>query len=70
MDAAFELGIIKDEPASNALKRAFKEEDDVIIVGAHQYFIKIGSPGMEEVLIRGLNAYGNEDMATNLLQLG
>jgi len=54
-------------PVAEQLKHAVKENDLKTVADAYYYFISIGEPGIESMLIRALDKYGNKRMAMDFI---
>jgi len=61
---------IKDSRAVKPLISALKAGDLEIVAGAYSYFIELGEPGTEEILIKALNIYGTKEMALDFFNCG
>lgn len=68
--AAGLLAETKDERAVEPMLAALGAGDLEVVAGAYRFFIGVGEPGTEEVLIRALNQYGTEEMAEAFLNCG
>ena len=70
MDAAYALGEIQNNRASQTLLKALKKKDLEIIAGAYAFFIRHGKSGTEDRLIEALNKYGVGRMAGAFSECG
>ena len=68
--AANALVELKDPRSEQPLLTALKNKDLDVVTGAYSFFIAVGEPGSEEILINALNKLGNSDMATDFLNCG
>lgn len=70
LNAAYAISKINDPRAVDRLGIALAQNDMVMIAGAYEYYIHLGSAGSESSLIQALNTYGNEQMAETYLNCG
>jgi len=68
--AASAVGEIRDDRAADPLIAALRDKDFKIIVAAYYFFIALGEPGTEDILITALNKYGFVTMAEDFLNCG
>jgi len=57
-------------PAKETLDRALKQGDLKVIADAYFFFISIGEPSSEPLLIRALQRYGSKRMAMDFISCG
>jgi len=69
-NAAKALGEIEDPRVVEPLCDALKHKDLAVVAGAHEFFIRRGEPGTENILIRALNKYGNYNTAQAFVNSG
>ena len=70
MNAALELGKIKDTRAVEPLIATLKAKDLAIVAGAYSFFIHKGEPKSIPILIDALKKYGDIKMATDFSNCG
>jgi len=64
--ALIEIGV----PVTEQLNHALKEKDLKTVADVYYYFISIGKPDIEAMLIRALHKYGNKRMAMDFIDCG
>jgi hypothetical protein len=62
---ALSFARVKDQAWQDAVMQAIKKGNLPVIAGAHEYLIRLGKDGTEEVLIKALHRYGSRMMASN-----
>jgi HEAT repeat protein len=70
MMAAAALAKISNPQAEKILLRFLKDKDKAVVVGALAFFIEMGIPGTEDLLIEAVNKYEHADVAKYFLNCG